>query len=775
MKLDHFNESQRQAILHGEGPCVVYAGAGSGKTRVICSRIARLIESGVPPYSILAVTFTNKAAREMRERIEGLVGRAAQDLIVSTFHAFCARFLRIHGRHAGYTEAFSIYDDGDTKSVLKDILKASNVPEKTLPIPVLKGFIEQFKNKGILPGDARIFEWNEKENQELKKKRFFGETYDMKLVASLYAAYQDQLKKDNALDFNDILLVFDELLKNNPDVLAQLQRRFRYFLIDEFQDTNPIQYDIVARLSAHTRNMFIVGDDDQSIYSWRGAEPSFILNFSTLYPDTKVFKLETNYRSSSNIVEAAQNLIKNNKTRAPKTMVAGRPQGQMIELSQYEDPYHEAERVVLNLRTKLESDPEFGNYAILYRTNAQSRLIEDELRRKMLPYVIFGGTRFYERAEIKTLLSYLKVIVNPQDSQSFERILNTPKRALGAKTLDTLKECGTSLFEIARQIAFHELDVELSPRVKQNLRMLIELLLRLRHDLLNGASLSLIFQTLLSETHFETYITEQFEDHEDRVLNMIELKNALTEFENSVKIKEDALTKLETLVSFLEHVSLTLEANKEESNAITLMTIHSSKGLEFPHLFIIGLEEGVLPHQNSFDNPQAIEEERRLLYVAMTRARESLSLSYSLKNRFRDFMSVSPSRFLEEIPPELFRSSIKEKREPKRTNFAESNRSNFAQSHRAETPSFPARQSVLSGGSASFDKKKHLENLVFKADELSGVTGSWRTGEKVSHSKFGMGRVKGAQKSKNGFKVTVDFEKEGLKVLMDEFLIRQDN
>lgn len=702
LESSRLNPAQLQAVTHKDGPVVIYAGAGSGKTRVICYRIAHLISLGVPSAAIIAVTFTNKAAREMKERIESIIGPRSRSMVVSTFHSACARFLRIYAREIGFTEAFSIYDDDDQKSLLKDVVKDLNIPDKFLSVATIKNKIDRLKNQGETPesfrqrlaADATI----DDQRAQIAMRRY-GEEEHAEIIQKCYALYQARLKQQNAMDFNDLLLLAVELLENHPVAREQLQNRFRYFLVDEFQDTNPIQFKFVKLLSDHTRNLCIVGDDDQSIYSWRGAEPSFILDFRKYYADAIVYKLEQNYRSSETIVRAATGLISHNLKRAPKTLWTQQSQGELIVLKSAIDAYEEAQFVCTSILTDIEKGARYSDFAILYRTNAQSRALEDELRRRMLPYIIYGSVRFYERAEIKSLLAYLRLLVNPDDDAAFVKVIGTPKRGFGDKALAGLrviaqtKTDGLSLLRTTHRMARNDLTGDVG-RGLPALKELSRLFLHLQELLESTKKPSLALSELVSAIRFEDYLRSHYpEEFDDRWLNVLELKNALVEFEDKFAKRhteeipqtadfmgerqgeQQAEQQSEqqgeprrgegwlesenpnVLAAFLEQAALTVEptvhnVQSGEASAISLMTIHASKGLEFDRVFIAGLEEGVLPHTNSLESDAAIEEERRLLYVAITRARQTLRLSHIQRNRFRSDFPAEPSRFLSEIPHE---------------------------------------------------------------------------------------------------------------------------
>lgn len=740
------NPTQLLAATHHEGPAVVYAGAGSGKTRVICSRMAWLIQDqNVPASSILAVTFTNKAAKEMKHRVEDLIGPArAKNLIVSTFHAFCAKFLRIYAQEAGFSSQFSIYDDDDQKSLLKDILKQLNVPDKLLSVATVKSKIDRIKNQGLSPEDyARQLRMDSEISKQEKmfSVRGFGEhQYNPDLIQKVYEYYQKRLKQQNAMDFNDLLLVMYSVLKEKPHVLASLQNRFRYFLIDEFQDTNPIQFKLIQILSSHTKNLFIVGDDDQSIYSWRGADPSFILNFNKMFEGAKTFKLEQNYRSTKNIVHAASKMIQNNKKRADKVIFTEADPGTKIKIKPNEDPHQEAHFIANQIYHEVKKeDRKFSDFCILYRTNAQSRSLEDELRRRMIPYVIYGSVRFYERAEIKILLSYLKLLLNTSDDACFQKIVNTPRRGFGDTAMQKLKEVAQanseSLLKSAADIVFGSRENSVA-RSLSGLKTFVMQFQKWKTHLELGHKPSQILAEIISDIGFKEYLNATYpEDFDDRWLNVVELKNAVIEFEQGEHEEAHILTK------FIEQAMLTVEPTvfnvaQGQSNAVTLMTVHSAKGLEFSDVFIAGLEEGVLPHQNSIDSMDAVEEERRLMYVAMTRARKDLTLTYCKRNRYKEFLPAQESRFISEIPFEYVEYLENTKKEFIKRDFQKPNPS-------AHTPS------------ASSPEKD---------------SSSWRKGQRVAHKIFGEGTVCGIEPSHAGVKLRIHFHGAGEKTLIHTFV-----
>lgn len=808
--LSKLNDAQRAAAENINGPMVIYAGAGSGKTRTIVFRIAHMIDCGVAPSSIMAVTFTNKAAREMRERVENLMGPIARSLVVSTFHAACARFLRVYAKEAGYTEAFSIFDDDDQRALLKDCVKDLNVPEKFLSIAQIKSRIDRIKNAGETPAEfaERLRrDANSPDSQAQVRFRRYGEENHDEIILKVYELYQKRMRAQNAMDFNDLLLEMVRLLENNARVREQLQARFRYFMVDEFQDTNPIQFRLISALCSHTHNLCIVGDDDQSIYSWRGAEPAFILDFNKHYPEAKVVKLEQNYRSSETIVRAATNVILHNLKRAPKKLWTTEAQGTPVYVRTAVDPYEEAQYVVASILKAVEGGARFSEFALLYRTNAQSRALEDELRRRMLPYIIYGSVRFYERAEIKVLLAYLRLLVNPDDDAAFQKVVNTPKRGFGDKALLSLKavasEHGLSLARAADRISNNELPHDITRGVSA-LKAVSTVFVRAYSELQLTSQPSAVLGTLLSAIQFEEYIRASYpEDAEERWLNVLELKNALADFEERFARGEvDTLTPEGTrpsvLAAFLEQALLTIEPTVHnvqtgETAAVSLMTIHSSKGLEFDRVFVCGLEEGTLPHQNSIESEAAVEEERRLLYVAMTRARAHLTLTHIRRNRFRPDYPAEASRFLDELPEDCVQRVTSATPRYGSTQAAPS----FAAQARARMLAGGANaksqdsssSSSLSWGLKSADallepgtsktpafglvkKKKEADSFDFGdiEDENSQNTAPFVRGAKVRHRIFGEGIVQGVEKSLDGWRLEIRFPLVGVKKLMHTYV-----
>ncbi len=791
--LDRLNDHQIEAVQHNEGPLAVYAGAGSGKTRVIVHRIVELIQNGVPGSSILAVTFTNKAAREMRERLQQIGGFPARNVSVSTFHSACARFLRIYATELGFTSNFSIADDGDQKAILKRIVQDLRIPETRASVQTFRGKIDRLKNKGITPETYLQQLRDSPEGLQTEVQLSFsryGEELDPSLVQRVYQKYQEALSAADSMDFNDLLLKMVELLKSNEKVRAQLQNRFRYFLVDEFQDTNPIQFEWIQLLSSHTRNICIVGDDDQSIYSWRGAEPKFIMEFKNYFPDAQVVKLEQNYRSSSNIIQAASQVIAHNRVRAPKTLWTENPAGEKISVVTCGDNTAEGEWIAQHVSEAAAQGMPYSHSAVLYRTNAQSRIIEDELRKRLIPYVIYGSVRFYERAEIKVLLTYLRLLVNHKDNLAFEKCVNVPRRGVGPKALSDLHEValhhGLTLSQAAARIAYGELPSPFS-RGLGGLKKFVDIYTQLKIRLDEGEKSPKILKSLIQEIGFEDYLRTQYpEDFDERWLNVVELQNALTEFVEKAESgeigewtdltpNELAQAAAHPLAAFLESASLTVEPNRQNveqgsEEAVTLMTVHSAKGLEFEDVCVAGLEEGVLPHMNSMDTAAEIEEERRLLYVAMTRARRKLTLIHVERHRFRRDMPVEPSRFLDEIPIELCRFS--NEGPSVRRGFASGSRSALASDRKRAQPHLQRLQDLLLKGDELASRQSTSSSSTTNNPLTDGAP--FEVGERVQHKVFGVGVVKSLEKTVGSYRLEIRFPQLGVKRLLHTYVTSLD-
>ena len=632
MNLDDLNREQRLAAETLEGPLLVLAGAGSGKTRALTYRVANLLEHGVPPWAIMAITFTNKAAAEMRERIEKLAGAGAQEVWVSTFHAGCAKILRRDIEKLGYTRSFTIYDDDDQMSAIKEILKKLNIDEKFLPPREIKAKISDAKNKLLGPQ-----EWFAESDRD----------YRCQTIHDVYNAYEEKLKSSNALDFDDLIVKTLELLTEHPPVLEAYQRKLRYIHVDEYQDTNYAQYMLVRLLAHQSRNLCVVGDDDQSIYGWRGADIRNILDFEKDFPDATVIKLEQNYRSTANILDAANQVIARNENRKDKALWTQQGPGDMLRLYRADDEREEAAWVCEQIRALEAQGEDASRCAVLYRTNAQSRVLEEAFVRTGVKYRIYGGLRFYDRKEVKDILAYLRVMINPADDISVRRIINVPKRAIG----------DTTVTELARYAAEQEmplltacLDVPdtLSSRAKKSVEKFGELMMSLTM-MADSMKLTELVQYVIDTTGLESqYAKEDSDEARSRVENIREFVGAVQEFEDKADNP--------TLTDYLENVALVsdLDAMTEDGGAVTLMTLHSAKGLEFPNVFMIGMEENLFPSMRSRDDPARMEEERRLCYVGITRARERLYLSHASRRMLYNQMQFNDrSRFIDDIPARL--------------------------------------------------------------------------------------------------------------------------
>ena len=632
MNLDDLNREQRLAAETLEGPLLVLAGAGSGKTRALTYRVANLLEHGVPPWAIMAITFTNKAAAEMRERIEKLAGPGAQEVWVSTFHAGCAKILRRDIEKLGYTRSFTIYDDDDQMSALKEILKKLNIDEKFLPPREIKAKISDAKNRLLGPQ-----EWFSSSDRD----------YRCQMIHDVFSAYEEKLKSSNALDFDDLIVRTLDLFTLHPPVLEAYQRKLRYIHVDEYQDTNYAQYMLVRLLAQQSRNLCVVGDDDQSIYGWRGADIRNILDFEKDFPDATVIKLEQNYRSSANILDAANQVIARNENRKDKALWTQQGPGEMIRLYRADDEREEAAWVCEQIRALEAQGEDASRCAVLYRTNAQSRVMEEAFVRTGVKYRIYGGLRFYDRKEVKDILAYLRVMINPADDISVRRIINVPKRAIGDTTVTELARYAAEQ-EMPLLTACMDVPDTLGSRAKKSVEKFGELMMSLTM-MAESMKLTELVQYVIDTTGLESqYAKEDSDEARSRVENIREFVGAVQEFEDKADNP--------TLTDYLENVALVsdLDAMTEDGGAVTMMTLHSAKGLEFPNVFMIGMEENLFPSMRSRDDPARMEEERRLCYVGITRARERLYLSHASRRMLYNQMQFNDrSRFIDDIPARL--------------------------------------------------------------------------------------------------------------------------
>ena len=728
--LDALNDTQREAVMYTEGPSLIVAGAGSGKTRVLTYRIAYLLQQGVPAGNILALTFTNKAAREMKERIQKLVGTDARYLWMGTFHSICAKLLRRDAERLGYTRDFTIYDTTDSKSLLKSICKERGLDEKIYKPAAVLARISMAKNNLISPAQYGM-------NRELLQADREARMYE---ITAVYEIYQARLRAANAMDFDDLLLNLLRLMDQHPDVQEQLQQMFRYILVDEYQDTNYVQYLLVSRLAEPQQNICVVGDDAQSIYSFRGADIRNILNFQRQYPNAKLFKLERNYRSTQTIVNAANSLIHKNIHQIEKTVFSEKEQGQPLRLQAYMDDRAEALGVA-TIISKARGQHGYDDIAVLYRTNAQSRAFENELRKLNIPYRIYGGTSFYQRKEIKDCLGYFRLAVNPRDNEALLRIVGFPGRGIGETTM---KKVATNAIEHHRAYlevmrSPEEIGLDVSPATKTKLRGFATLIDSLRQLSEETDAYTFAEQTLRTTGVLTTMAVDLSPEGIDRAQNVQELLNAIREF---VAQRQEEGIDYTPITDFLSEVSLQTDQDEnltDTSERVTLMTVHSAKGLEFPIVFIAGMEENLFPSQFCI-KPNEIEEERRLLYVAITRAMERCYLTYA-RQRFRNgqMMFNSPSRFLKDIDRTYFEVSKPREIEPARPRF----------------PEMPV-----------FRSPEKKQTLVSGA--TTAISSDWKTGDRVMHRVFGAGAVVRVYRDEvtENDKIEIAFDQQGTKTLL---------
>lgn len=631
--LENLNDKQREAAMYTEGALLILAGAGSGKTSTMTRRIAYLVdEKGVSPYNILAVTFTNKAAREMEERVEEILGSNSR-MWIMTFHAACLRMLRMDGDRLGYTNSFAVYDPVDQKSIVKNLLKEYEIDEKKFTPNSILSNISKAKEQEIGP---REFEENAGD--------FRDET-----VAKVYRGYERILSRNNAMDFDDLILNAVRLLKENPDVLEKYQERFRYIMVDEYQDTNQLQYKLISLLAKKYGNICVVGDDDQCIYQWRGADIRNILNFEKEFPKAKVVKLEQNYRSTANILEAAHSVISNNKQRKRKKLWTDASQGEKIQYHRLESDYREAGYIAQEIGYMVQQGENYRDFAILYRTNAQSRNFEDSLAQRRIPYRVIGGLRYYDRMEIKDMIAYMRLVANPMDDIAFDRVVNSPKRGIGKATMDKIKSvanyCEKSIFQYVESEAIAD---TLSGKASRGMNEFLEIIREYSEEKENLRVSDIYEGLLIKSGYLKALEVQRTAEADGRIENLMEFKSVIYEFEN-----RDAKLELD---EFLEKLALLSDVDNHDSeaNAVTLMTMHSAKGLEFPYVFMPGMEDGLFPSWRSRDSISQMEEERRLCYVGMTRAKRRLWMT-SAESRllYGKVNATRESEFMREINPKL--------------------------------------------------------------------------------------------------------------------------
>lgn len=730
------NPQQAEAVINTEGPMLIMAGAGSGKTKVLTCRVANLLQKGVRPYRILAITFTNKAAAEMRERVNNMSGPAAKDVWLFTFHAFCARFLRMEiDKLPGYGGNFAIYDTADSQNLIKQILKEMNLDDKRFQP---SGILSRISNAKNALQDAAAF------------ARQAGDFYEQK-VADIYSRYEQKLQLNNALDFDDLLMLSIKLLQENKEVREKYQDRFDYLLVDEYQDTNHAQYLLTKFLAAKHRNICVVGDADQSIYGWRGADIQNILDFEKDYPDAKVIKLEQNYRSTQIILDAANAVIENNTGRKPKNLWTENKSGADIIYFQAVDERDEARFVIEQLQNLQRTEnKKLGDMAILYRTNTQSRIFEEMLIKSGISYNMVGGLKFYERKEIKDIIAYLRVIFNPADSLSLLRIINVPKRGIGDASLAKIQAYAAannvSLFEAVSNAAAID---GLSSRFVSKLDDLAGIIFELMNLASEAPVEDLIDRVLRDTGYLEELENERTPQAQSRIDNLHELISVAQEFAASEEENN--------LENFLAHVALVSDIDDTElgEDAITLMTLHSSKGLEFPVVFLVGMEEGLFPHARTLMDETEIEEERRLCYVGITRAKEKLFLSSTkMRTIYGNTVTYPPSRFLQEIPAHLVKTIKRQERFSALENFKQVSEKYSAR------PQKPA---------STFNPHSFMPQ---KPAAAAGGTGTrFNTGDRVSHSKWGEGMIVSVKDSPDGQEVKVAFAGAGVRSLLTKYAV----
>ena len=733
------NEPQQRAVACLQGPLLIVAGAGSGKTRVLTFRIANLLEHGVPPYRILAITFTNKAAREMRERVDALIGDAAQDVWLSTFHSFCARFLRMELEHYGrYAKNFVIYDAADSKGLIRECLKELNIDEKHTAPGAVQAHISDAKNRLL---DVAAF--------TAQATDFFAEQ-----VAKIYALYQSKLQENNALDFDDLLMLTVELLTKNEELRTTYQKKFQYILVDEYQDTNGAQYAITKLLAAEHRNICVVGDADQSIYGWRGADMRNIMNFEKDYPEATVILLEQNYRSTKNILAAANAVIENNLTRKKKELWTDNPTGDRITIYEGATEKNEASYIVREVeRLHTMFHVKYGDIAVLYRTNAQSRNIEEAFYATGVPYAMVGSVRFYDRREIKDIIAYLRVIYNPRDTLSLLRIINVPRRGLGptsiARMMETAEEYRISLFEVITDAQLLSMIPKLSAKVKLALEEFAAMVFTFMGQLGTRPIHEIVEDVIETSGYAAALEEEKKEDNRDRLENLREFISVAKNFDDGAAEGENGLA------DFLAQIALISDVDQTEQSdgTVTLMTFHAAKGLEFPAVFMAGMEEGLFPHSRTLLDDTEIEEERRTCYVGITRAERRLYLTYARQRTIYGRTEMSrPSRFLAEIPEEL----------------VEHKEADFFSGTDLRAPS-----NIWSERSTRTERKRYMpppqhtaaDGSVIRPDALA----AFQAGDAVRHSKWGDGRIVAISGSGEDAELSIAFPGEGIKKFVQKY------
>nr|WP_317332116.1 DUF3553 domain-containing protein [uncultured Romboutsia sp.] len=738
MNLDTLNPAQREAVEKTEGPVLILAGAGSGKTRVLTTRIGYLIEDkGVQPANILAITFTNKAANEMRERVEETLESDASDMWISTFHSCCVRILRKDINKIGYNRSFVIYDSADQVTLVKDCLKELNLNDKVFEPKMIISTISGAKDKLYDPKKFKAMHMHDNR---------------MSKIADVYALYQDRLKRNSALDFDDLIFKTVELLKSNKEVLDYYRNRFKYIMVDEYQDTSKAQYELIKILAREHQNICVVGDDDQSIYGWRGADIRNILEFEKDYDDVHVVKLEQNYRSTQIILDAANTVISNNIERKRKRLWSEKKDGELIKIQVAQDEIEESD-FVADMIAKISRDQNrsYKDFAVLYRANAQSRSVEDALNKSQIPYNIYGGTKFYERKEIKDLIAYLRVIQNPQDDISIKRIINVPRRGIGLRTIEKIEDRASlkqeSIYSVLIDI---ETNSDISTKARNSISEFVDNVIGTLRTMREVYPVSKLIEKVIESIDYYGYIDELYkgdkEEAEERKDNVKEFISVAMEFEQISEEKD--------LETFLTGVALTSESSEEEEvDKVSLMTIHTSKGLEFPVVFIVGMEDGLFPIARAVRsmNDSEIEEERRLCYVGITRAKEILYLTLTQKRTLYGKTNPSiASRFMEELPKECIERLNSEEKE---LSYSKANY-NVLDKYKQKYMNTINKTAVAKQVNATIKSNEKETNI----DDI-------KPGARVHHPKFGVGTVVGMM----GTDVTIAFEQQGIKKINKEY------
>jgi len=755
--LDGLNDKQLEAVENYEGPCLIIAGAGSGKTKVLTHKIAYLIgEKNIAPWNIIAITFTNKAANEMKQRVENLVGEDAKNIWMGTFHSICVRILRRYIDRIGFDNSFVIFDTSDQRSLIKECLKTLEIDDKLFTDRSVLAEISNAKNEMLEPETYAV-----RANGDYRKEK----------ISTVYKLYQKRLKENNAIDFDDIINFTIKILTENPDVLEYYSEKFQYVLVDEYQDTNKAQFTLISLFAARYGNITVVGDNDQGIYSFRGADISNILNFEKDFPGTKIIKLEQNYRCTGNILKAANAVIKNNEVKYKKELWTENEEGALPSIYKADNEYDEGSYIVEQInRLKREEYYKYSDFAVLYRMNTQSRAIEDILRRENVPYKIIGGLKFYERKEIKDIIAYLRLIHNTQDNLSLKRIINEPKRGVGKTSIDNISEIAEknniSMYEVIKNAESYGLN-----RVYLNTREFVQAIEELI-ALKNEVSISELIKVTLNKTGYTKALeNENTIEAENRIENLEEFLTVAIEFEE--QFAEN------TLAEFLEGITLSsdIDGMEEEEDSITLMTLHSAKGLEFPVVFLVGMEEGIFPGYKSIGEPKELEEERRLCYVGITRAKNSLFLSCAKqRTMFGSTSCNSVSRFINEIPKDLlegYDDAFGEKRQEYRdTSYkweygGSSFNSNTVKTYNIGNTEKPVAAAKSTNGYAFRTAESFLNNLN-KKQEQSEVM-QYEAGQRVYHKKFGEGTINYVEEEGTDYKVDITFDKAGHKRLMAKF------